>query len=110
MKKAQRKAYNRLKKAESHISEGGKVFYDDIFAAIYGYIQDRINMGIAEMNKDEIRSRLGSKKIEKNTIDEVIKVIEACEMARFAPMGEVSRQDLISQTKNVIANIEKQVG
>ena len=67
-------------------------------------------MGIAEMSKEEIKMRLSNKKIEQSTIDEVLKVIEACEMARFAPMGEVSKQDLISQTKNVIANIEKQVG
>jgi len=109
MRKAQRKALKTLKKAEGHLNDG-KLFYDEIFAAIYGYIQDRINMGIAEMSKEEIKMRLSNKKIEQSTIDEVLKVIEACEMARFAPMGEVSKQELISQTKNVIANIEKQVG
>lgn len=110
MRKAQRKANARLKTAQSLQSEGGKAFYDEIFAAIYGYIQDRMNMGIAEMNKDEIKSRLTTKKISQENINLLIKVIESCEMARYAPMGDVSRQELIEQSKNVIANIEKQVG
>ena len=110
MKKAQRKANTRLKKAQTLLGEGGNAFYDEIFAAIYGYIQERMNMGISEMNKDEIRMRLSNKKIEEENINQLIKVIESCEMARFAPIGDVSKQDLITQTKKVISNIEKQVG
>jgi len=110
MRKAQRKANKRLKKAESLLSDGGNAFYDEIFAAIYGYIQDRMNMGISEMNKDEIKMRLSSKKIDQENITKLINVLESCEMARYAPIGDVSKQDLIAQTKNVIANIEKQVG
>ena len=109
MRKAQRRANQRLKSAESKLAEGGKEFYDDIFAAIYGYIQDRMNMGISEMNKDEIRSRLKSKKIADDNIDSLISVLEQCEMARFAPMGDVSKKELIDSTRSVIANIEKQV-
>lgn len=110
MRKAQRKANKRLKKAESLLSDGGNAFYDEIFAAIYGYIQDRMNMGISEMNKDEIKMRLSSKKIDQENIAQLINVLESCEMARYAPIGDVSKQDLIAQTKKVIANIEKQVG
>ena len=110
MRKAERKANKRLKKAETLLGDGGNAFYDEIFGAIYGYIQDRMNMGISEMNKDEIKERLSSKKIDKVTIDELISVLESCEMARYAPIGNVSKQDLIAQTKKVIANIEKQVG
>jgi hypothetical protein len=110
MKKAQRKANSKLKKAESLLNDGGNAFYDEIFSAIYGYVQDRMNMGISEMNKDEIKARLGNKKIDKETIDQLVKVLESCEMARFAPVGVSSNQDIIAQTKKVIANIEKQVG
>lgn len=110
MRKAQRKANNHLKKAEALLADGGKEFYDEIFAAIYGYIQERMNMGISEMNKNDIRTRLDSKKINKENIDQLIEILESCEMARFAPMGDVSKQDLISKSKSIISNIEKQVG
>jgi len=110
MKKARRKANNHLKKATSMIGEGGKDFYDEIFAALYGYIRDRLNMGISELNKQQIRDRLSGKKIKESTIDELIDVLETSEMARFAPIGDVSRKELVDEAKDVINQIEKQVG
>ena len=110
MKKAQRKANSHLKKAEKLISDGGKEFYDEIFAALYGYIRDRMNMGIAELSKQEIKDRFVAKKIKSETIAELISVLETCEMARFAPIGDVSRKELVDQARSVINQIEKQVG
>ena len=109
MKKAQRKANGHLKKAEKLISEGGNTFYDEIFAALYGYIRDRMNMGISELNKQEIKERFEAKKIKPDTITELINVLETCEMARFAPIGDVSRKELVDQAHHVISQIEKQV-
>ena len=110
MKKAQRKANSYLKQSEKLLSEGGKEFYDKIFAALYGYIRDRMNMGISELNKQQIKERFEEKKIKPETISELIIVLETCEMARFAPIGDVSRKELIDQARNVINQIEKQVG
>ena len=110
MKKAQRKANSYLKQSEKLLSEGGKEFYDKIFAALYGYIRDRMNMGISELNKQQIKERFEEKKINPETISELIIVLETCEMARFAPIGDVSRKELVDQARNVINQIEKQVG
>ncbi len=110
MKKAQRKANSHLKKAEKLITEGGKEFFDEIFAALYGYIRDRMNMGISELNKQQIKDRFEEKKIKPETISELISVLETCEMARFAPIGDVSRKELVDQAHSVINQIEKQVG
>jgi hypothetical protein len=110
MKKAQRKANKHLKQAEKLIGEGGKLFYDKIFAALYGYIRDRLNMGISELSKEQIRERFDEKKITVETIDELISVLETCEMARFAPIGDVSRKELVVQARDVINQIDKQVG
>jgi predicted AAA+ superfamily ATPase len=110
MKKAQRKANAHLKRAEKLISEGGNVFYDEIFAALYGYIRDRLNMGISELSKQQIKERFKDKKINSETIEELISVLETCEMARFAPIGDVSRKELVVQARKVINQIEKQVG
>ena len=110
MKKAQRKSNSHLKKAEKMTSDGGKAFYDEIFAALYGYIRDRMNMGIAELNKQQIKERFEAKEIKPDTISELISVLETCEMARFAPIGDVSRKELVNQARSVISQIEKQVG
>jgi hypothetical protein len=110
MKKAQKKANKHLKQAEKLIGEGGKSFYDEIFAALYGYIRDRLNMGISELSKQQIKERFEEKKINAKTIDELISVLETCEMARFAPISGVSRKELVVQARNVINQIEKQVG
>ena len=110
MKKAQRKANTSLKQSEKLLSEGGKEFYDKIFAALYGYIRDRMNMGISELNKQQIKDRFEAKKIKPETISELINVLETCEMARFAPIGDVSRKELVGQARSVINQIEKQVG
>ena len=110
MKKAQRKANGHLKQAKKLIGDGGQAFYDEIFAALYGYIRDRLNMGIAELSKQQIKERLEEKKIKPETIEELINVIETCEMARYAPIGDVSRKELIEKSHHIINQIEKQVG
>lgn len=110
MKKAQRKANSHLKKAKKLISEGGKTFYDEIFAALYRYIRDRLNMGISELSKQQIRERFEHKKIKAETISELIDVLETCEMARFAPIGDISRKELVEKAGSIINQIEKQVG
>lgn len=109
MKKAQRKANTYLKQSEKLLSEGSKEFYDKIFAALYGYIRDRMNMGISELNKQQIKERFEAKEIKPETISELISVLETCEMARFAPIGDVSRKELVDQARSVINQIEKQV-
>jgi len=110
MKKAQRKANAHLKQAKKLINEGGQAFYDQIFAALYGYIRDRLNMGISELSKQQIKERFEKKKIKPETIGELISVLETCEMARFAPIGDVSRKELVDKASSIINQIEKQVG
>lgn len=110
MKRAQKKAFHHLKLAENEKKKDGQDFYDHVSTALYGYIRDKVNMGNAELNKSVIEDRLKEKNLDPALIKDFLYVTETCEMARFAPIGDVSKQELIDRSKEIIVQIEKKIG
>jgi hypothetical protein len=109
MRKAQKRALRYVKNAESKLQTSDETFYDELFEALNGYVRDKFNMGNAELTKQGIRDRLSQKNIEKEQIDRFVSIIETCEMARFAPIGNVEKKDLVDQTKDIIHQLEKNI-
>ncbi|MCF8217490.1 MAG: BatD family protein [Bacteroidales bacterium] len=108
-RRATRLAKRRLKKARK-LKDTGKQneFYEEINKAILGYLSDRFNIPMAEVNRDNIQTKLENSNIKPDHIRQSRNILDQCDFARFAPeSGEQKLEDIYTQTLNLISNIEK---
>ena len=108
-RRATKLAKKRLKKARKlKDTENQNEFYEEINKAILGYISDRFNIPMAEINRDNIETKLKNSHIKSEHIQQSRNIIDQCDFARFAPDTSGQKQkDIYSQTLELISNIEK---
>ncbi len=110
-RKARKMAKKRLSLAEQHLKSGNKeLFYIEIFKALYGYISDKLNIPVADLNKEHISQTLKSKNVSDATIEKLISTLDNCEYARYAPSavsGDLS--GIYNNTVELIAKTEDEI-
>lgn len=82
-----------------------KEFYEAIFKGLYGYLSDKLNISMADLNKETIALNLKSRSVDNHLINQLVETLDLCEMARFAPV-QVSEQEVFDKAKNIINDIE----
>lgn len=104
---ASRMARKRLKAAENALKLGdSQVFYQEIFKALYGYLGDKLGIPIGQLSRQKIINELEQHEVKETTLNDVTYVIDTCEMARFAPVTEVSDEVFYKRTAELIENLE----
>ena len=94
------------KKLRANDREG---FYDAVFKAMYGYLSGKLNIDAAELNRNEIRSGLENRSVDSETIDALMELLSRCEMARFAPSGELQPQEDYEAAAKIIDELQKKI-
>ncbi|MFL5763351.1 MAG: BatD family protein [Bacteroidia bacterium] len=110
-RKATKMAKKRLALAEKHIRTGNKeAFYIEIFRSLYGYISDKLNIPVADLNKEHITEKLRSRSVNDNTIAKLVTTLDSCEYAHYAP-GAASGdlQHIYNSTVELITDIEDEI-
>lgn len=107
-KRATKVARKRLKNADKLLKANKqKEFFIEISLVLWGYLSDKFSIPVSELSMDNIREKLRSK-MDEETIEEVIKVVDKCEYARFAPSGSTSiSQEIYDESMDIISKIEK---
>jgi len=107
-RRATKMAKKRLVLAEQHLKSNNKeLFYSEVFKAVFGYISDKFNIPLADLNKEHITIILTAKKINDPTIQQLIDIINKCEYARYAPSAVSDElSNIYSNTVEVITKIE----
>lgn len=109
-RKAARIASQRLAAAGRELKAGNKeAFYEEIARGLYGYLSDKLNIPVADLNKENITERLKARSVGEQVIAELNDTLGRCEMARFAPDVTLSQQQIFEKAKNVIHEIEKEL-
>lgn len=90
-------------------SSDTKRFYEEIFKAIYGYLGDKLGIEAGRLSKPLIKSELAKRNVNEASINEAIHLIETCEMARFAPITEMSDQVFYKRTQELIENLDEKL-
>lgn len=110
LRRAHKSAKKRLTQANKLISpEKSKEFYGEVAKAMLGYVGDKLNLPAYGLTKDRIELELSSRGIEKEKIDNLLKLLDSCDYARFAPgSSEVAEMErCLSLVEKAIVDIEK---
>lgn len=112
-KRANKQAIKRLKAAEQSMKAGNNSsFYEEVLKAMWGYISDKLNIPVAQLNKDNIESELVSHNVSNQLISEFMELLNTCEFARFAPSegdGSTKLNSVYSQAMEIIGKLEQEV-
>jgi hypothetical protein len=105
LRKSHKLAKKRLAEAKKLLSlEKKNEFFSEVARAITLYIGDKVNQPGFGLTKDQIISELSSKGAERERIDEIIKLLEECDYARFAPGSSG-----IDEMKSFLKSVEKAI-
>lgn len=85
-KRANKVALKRLREAASYLkNEQKELFYEAVIKALWGYLSDKLSIPVAELNREKASESLSAKGIAPEDIAELLKIIDDCEFARYAP-------------------------
>lgn len=108
-----RRAADRLAKkflGEAKKSLGNKeVFYEALERALHNYLKAKLGIETSEFSKDKIEALLSQKQVTNGTIKDFMKLLESCELARYAPVTHVTMQLDFNNAANAISAIDKQI-
>lgn len=90
-RKASKVARKRLRRAEACMKRGEvDRFYDEMLAALWGWLSDRLKISTSELNRQNVSHALTDSGIGDKEIVRVIDLIDRCEFAKYAPAAEKS--------------------
>lgn len=109
-RKANKMARKRLKSASIALkNQDSKLFYAEIFKAIYGYMTDKLGIPGSLLSKQVIMDNLRNKNVDEETLHELSQTLETCEMARFASSEKQGDQEFYNQTVKLIAKLDSKI-
>jgi len=95
-RKAGKVAGKRLKEAEKCLKEKqSDKFYEEILKALWGYLSDKLDIPVSELNRSSVVNSLTEKGIAAEEINNLATVIDKCEYARFAPSSSAEEAEKI---------------
>lgn len=109
-KQAERVAKKRLNEAEVALKSSDRnAFYNALGKALHGYIADKFALGPAEINATNLRDRFAPFTGGEAMANDLVKLMEACDMARYAPVEDRPRQQLYDEAAALIGRSEQLV-
>lgn len=85
-KRANKVALKRLKEAAIFLKENqAEKFYEAVIKALWGYLSDKLSIPVADLNREKASAALLEKGISQEVVSELMKLIDDCEFARYAP-------------------------
>lgn len=109
-RKAEKLARRRLQTAIGFLqTKQDRLFYDEIFRALWGYISDKLTIPVSRLNKEEITRLFEIRAVAEEPAEKFISALNACEFARFAPGNEGNKMDEVyHQALDAIILMEKE--
>jgi hypothetical protein len=109
-REASKMAAKHLTAAQKELNAGNRsAFYDAVAKGLYGYLSDKLNIPVSDLNKENIITQLHTRKLDESTTKQLVDTMDLCEMARFAPVTGISEQQVFDKAKNTINEIEDKI-
>lgn len=106
---ANKESQKRLKTAHKYLeSNEDTLFYDEVAKALWGYVADKFTIEQVDLTTDKIKEKLLEQhKIDEQSIDKLIQILQRCEFARFAPSDDTKgKEELFSEASDIIQEFE----
>ena len=109
-RKATRMARKRLKSAAGALkSNDSKLFYAEIFKALYGYLSDKLGIPGSLLSRQVIADNLRDRGVDEDLIHQLTRTLEDCEMARFSSTEKMGDENFYSQTVKLITKLDSKI-
>ena len=109
-RRAHKLAKKRLDRAKKLINAGNSQdFHCEVSRALLQYLGDKLNLSAHGLTKDRIASELTVKGVKEDNINLLLKLLDSCDFARFAP-GSSSPEEMngfLKQAEEVIVKLEE---
>jgi uncharacterized membrane protein len=111
IRRAKKVARKRLVEAKKHLDSNQKdKFIEEIIKVLWGYISDKLNIPVSDLNKDAVSDSLNSRGVNLETSKDIIGLIETCEFSRYAPSSEENNpENIYKRSSNIITKIEEEL-
>ena len=105
---ASRIAKKQLSQAEKSMTSNNKEhFFENILSALYNYAGNKMNIPVAELSKEKVVASLKEKNVAEEITSELIKLLDECEFARYAPgLQSGNLQEVYNRAEKIITKIE----
>lgn len=103
------------KLAKKYLSEAKKqiqnkeLFYIALEKALHNFLKAKLHIETSEMSKEIMHATLLERKANEQTVSEFIKLVENCELARYAPSSSSAIQSDFDKAVGLISELEKQI-
>lgn len=109
--KANKVAKKRLKLAFQYMNDAKqREFYEEIQNTIWGYVSDKLSIPTSQLSKDNITTQLLSIGIKKEICDDIIDILNKCEIALYTPQSGNSQMndiyDCVVKSINEVESIK----
>ena len=111
LRKADRYARKRLTKSAELLKQGEtNRFYEELLGAVWGYLSDKLNIPLSALSRETARSALQSRSVEENVMDDLFRIIDECETARYGQVTEnMGMEKLYQDTLSIITMIQQKL-
>jgi len=104
---ANKMAKGRLKSAKKALDHSDdKLFYAEVFKALYGYLSDKLNIPLSHLTRPTILKALQDQNVDSTLSGRLQGALDTCEMARFAPVTDVQSNSFYGETVTLIEKLE----
>lgn len=110
-KRANKVALKRLKDAAIFMKNNqAEKFYESVIKALWGYLSDKLSIPVADLNRERASAALLAKGIEQEVVNNLMKIIDDCEFARYAPAAySGTMNEIYDGAARVMGIFEKQI-
>ncbi len=103
-------AKKRLATAKKLMGGDEQKVFEEIHRAVWGYLGDKFAIPTAQLSKEYAGSILAEKNIRPELIDDILKSIDQCDLARYGgAFAGIKADDLYRNTERIITAIEEEV-
>ena len=109
-KRAGKVSQKRLKLAATYLKDNKReAFFDELLKALWGYMSDKLNIELAKLSKESMTQALQTREISPEIITRFIRLVDDCELARYAPVGDRPMPSAYDEATELINILEQKL-